>query len=395
MKKLLGIGFLVVLLAAASAGIYYKVKGASRSDPAGSATAANDGPAAESSADSAFSTDLPIPVEGAQVIRSDLILEVRASGQAAAWQGTTIKSQVAGRVQSVPVRENSAVAAGQLLAMIDSTEVQLQLDEAKANLAKAQATYRELTIGDDRLTDTALRDERARAARVKSGMDNAEIAVKRADLDLQRTHLRAPFGGRVAFVKVGPGQQIANGEELMQIVDIDPIKVEVQVLESEVSYLRPGGGADIMFAAFPGEPVKGTIETINPVVDQTTRQAKVTVRVPNRDGRILPGMYANITLDARHIPNRILVPRAAILERDVDRRTMLFVFNGTSTEGTAEWRYVTVGLGNSRYVEIVDNPETKMVEPGEIVLIGHHNTLVHGARVKLTENAAADGARPR
>jgi hypothetical protein len=74
---------------------------------------------------------------------------------------------------------------------------------------------------------------------------------------------------------------------------------------------------------------------------------------------------------------------------------MLFVFNGTGTEGTAEWRYVTVGLGNSRYVEIVDNPETKMVEPGEIVLIGRHNTLVHGARVKLTENPAAEGARPR
>jgi len=74
---------------------------------------------------------------------------------------------------------------------------------------------------------------------------------------------------------------------------------------------------------------------------------------------------------------------------------MLFVFSGNGTEGTAEWRYVTVGLGNSRYVEIIDNPETKMVEPGEIVLVGGHMTLTHGARIKLTENAAVEGGRPR
>jgi membrane fusion protein, multidrug efflux system len=394
MKKILITLVVLIVLGAAGAGIWYRVKGSSSTGDTGSNASANDGDAPAVSADSAFSTDLPIPVEGAQVVKQDLILEVRASGQAAAWQGTGIKAQVAGTVKSVPVRENSSVNAGDVLVLLDSSEVQLTYDDAVANLARAQATYREQTIGDDRI-EASLREERAAAARIRSGVDQAEIAVKKAALDLRRTHITAPFGGRVAFMKVVPGQRVNAGEEVLQVVDINPIKVEVQVLESEVGYLRAGGGADITFAAFPGEPFKGTIETINPVVDQATRQARVTVRVPNPQGRLLPGMYANVTLDARHLPDRTLVPREAILERDVDRRTMLFVFNGDGTEGTAEWRYVTVGLGNSKYVEIVDNPETKMVYPGEIVLVGHHNTLVHGARVKLTENAAADGGRPR
>ncbi|MGD8278381.1 MAG: hypothetical protein PVH00_10165, partial [Gemmatimonadota bacterium] len=84
-------------------------------------------------------------------------------------------------------------------------------------------------------------------------------------------------------------------------------------------------------------------------------------------------------------------------ERDVDRRTMLFVFDGEGTEGTAEWRYVTPGLRNSKYVQIIEDPEPGIgvVEPGEIVLVGGHYTLTHGARIRLTENAAAEGGRPR
>jgi RND family efflux transporter MFP subunit len=186
------------------------------------------------------------------------------------------------------------------------------------------------------------------------------------------------------------------GEELLQVLEINPIKVEVQVLESEVGYLAAGGTARMTFAAFPGESFTGRIETINPLVDNVTRQAKVTVSMPNPNGRILPGMYANVVLDARHIPNSIMVPRSAILERDVDRRRMLFVFDGEGQEGLAEWRYVTVGLGNSQYVQILESEETDMVRPGEIVLTEGHMMLTHGARVQLTENVrAVEGGRPR
>jgi RND family efflux transporter MFP subunit len=341
---------------------------------------------------------MPIPVEGAQAIKGDLVLEVRASGQAASMQSTVIKAQAAGPIAAIPARENMPVDAGTLLLRIDTTETALNLRDAQAGLDRANATFREKTLGDDRITDAAIRAERERAARISSGVEQAEVALEKARLNHARTRVLAPFAGRAASIKVVAGQNVTIGEELMTVVDLDPIKVEVQVLESEVGYLSAGGGARIIFAAFPGEVFEGRIATINPIVDQTTRTSKVTVTVPNPQGRILPGFFANIVLDARHIPNKILVPRAAILERD--RRAMLFVFEGSGTEGVAEWRYVMTGLGNSSQVEILLEPDpstgAKPVNAGEIVLVAGHTLLTHGARIRLTENAAAaEGSRPR
>lgn len=109
----------------------------------------------------------------------------------------------------------------------------------------------------------------------------------------------------------------------------------------------------------------------------------------NPQQRILPGMYARVSLEARRFPDRVIVPRAAVLERD--RRTMVFVVE----DGVARWRYVTTGLGNTTQVEIVEDGETQGVKAGEVVLTGGHFTLTDGARVKLVESAAqADDRRP-
>jgi multidrug efflux pump subunit AcrA (membrane-fusion protein) len=159
----------------------------------------------------------------------------------------------------------------------------------------------------------------------------------------------------------------------------------------------PGRLARVHFAAFPDESFVGRIETINPIVDQETRSARVVVSVPNPQGKLLPGMYTRVSLDARRFPDRILVPRSAILERD--RRKMLFVFEpgeAGTTRGFAKWRYVTTGLENDSVVEIVENEDTEMVSPGEVVLTAGHHTLVHDARVRITEKAdTASNARPR
>jgi HlyD family secretion protein len=395
-KKLFGFLLLIVVLAVAAGGIYYRING-KREAEAAPATERTAVDAPDNSATDAFSTDLPIPVEGVAAIMDTLVMEVSASGQAVAFQSTVIKTLVAGPIRSVPVRENAPIALGGVLVEIDPTEARLNLDEAQARLEKAQAEFRVQTIGDDRITDPAVKADREKAARLKSGIDEAEIAVRKAQLNLERTRVNAPFAGRVASVKVVPGQHVSAGEEVLTVLDIDPIKVEVQVLESEIGYLSPGRGAKVSFAAFPDEIFTGRISTINPMVDEKTRAAKVTLLVPNPRGRILPGFYAKVSLDARRIPNVLLVPRSAILERDVDRRTLLFVFNGEGDAGTAEWRYVKVGRGNANLVEIVlddPDPQFKRVEPGEIVLVRGHTTLTHGARVRLADDAAAEGGRP-
>jgi membrane fusion protein (multidrug efflux system) len=177
------------------------------------------------------------------------------------------------------------------------------------------------------------------------------------------------------------------------VVSLDPIRVQVQVLESEVAHLAPGRTAEVTFAAFPGERFAGRVQSINPIVESGTRTARVTVLVANPDGRVLPGMYARVSLEAQRYADRVMVPRSAILERD--RRTMLFVYEPGESDGLAKWRYVTTGLQNQTQVEILtEGVDTDSVSAGEIVLTDGHYTLIHDARVRLVEDAAREGGRP-
>jgi len=391
-RRLIGFFVVFIIFAASAGGIWWRINASGESD--GDNAELDDGTRPEVSASGTFSTTVAIPVSGGAARRDTLVISVSAAAQAAAVREAPLNARVAGRIVRLLVHENQVVGAGALLAIIDSAEYKLNVDDAAARLAQAQATYREYTLFDHQIEDPEVREERDRVARARSGLDQAQVALEMAQLQLERTRIRAPFGGRVASIEIVEGREVNQGDRLMTIIDLDPIKVEVQVLESEVGYLAAGRNASIQFSAFPGEVFTGTVETINPVVEQGTRTARVTVRVPNREGRILPGMYARVSIEAREFPDRLMVPRAAILERD--RRNMLFVYEpGEQNQGLAKWRYVTTGLMNDSLVEILANPETDMVEPGEIVLTDGHYTLIHDARVRLVESVRAEGGRPQ
>ena len=162
--------------------------------------------------------------------------------------------------------------------------------------------------------------------------------------------------------------------------------------ESDLTWIRYAQEVQFEAEAYPGEVFRGRINTINPRVDPETRTARVTVLLSNPDGRVKPGMYARVSIEAESIPDQILVPRVAVLERD--RRTMLFVFEGEGDQGRAKWRYVTTGAENDSLVALVPDPETSMVEPGEIVLVDGHHYLVHDATVRLEEDPGALAGRP-
>lgn len=380
------LGGLALLLAAALAVVLFAAR---RAAPAADA-APPDAPALSGAAPSAgaFASDVAIPVQGAAAVRDTLVIAVTAAGQAEAVRRVAVTALVGGRVAAVAARESQAVAPGQALVALDPVEHRLALQEAEAALRDAQARYRELTLLNEEIADTATRAERERVARARSGLEAAEVKLQRAQLELQRTRVTAPFAGRVANLKAVPGQWVRPGDELLTLVALDPIRVEVQVLEGEIGFLAPGARASVALAAFPGERFAGRIASLNPLVEGSTRTARVTLLVPNPRGRILPGMYARVALDARRFPDRVLVPRAAVLERD--RRPMLFVVE----DGRAKWRYVTPGLQNDSLVEIVPGTETDSVRAGELVLVDGHYTLVHDARVRLVEDVARAGGRP-
>ncbi|MFH1764233.1 MAG: efflux RND transporter periplasmic adaptor subunit, partial [Gemmatimonadota bacterium] len=352
-----------------------------RPDPgeAAQGSSSEGGAVLPESASEQFATNVAQPVVGAEVVRDTLWITVSAAGQAEAFRRTALQSRVNGIVRNISVQENRTVPEGGLLLQVDTTDYALTLARARADHVSAQARFEEMIFFDDEITDPAVRAERARLSRARSGLAQAEVTLQEAVLNLDQTSVKAPFPGRVANLRVVEGEHVGAGTELMTIVDLDPIKVEVQVLEREVGYLTEGRRASVTFAAFPGETFTGRVSTINPVVDPEFRTARVTVHLANPQGRIKPGMYARVSLEAQYFPDRILVPRSAILEKD--RRDMLFVFE----DGRAKWRYVTRGLESDRLVEIIPNEGTSMVEPGEIVLVDNHFYIQHDAQVRLVE----------
>jgi len=248
-RRTLSLVTVALLLGALAAGVWLRLGGegeAEGSEAPGSAAAEEALDALPASGAAAFSTAVPQPVTGAEVVRDTLWIRVTAAGQAEAWRRATLAAQVEGVVRAVPVRESQRVAEGARVLQIDTTDLALEVAQARADLSAAEADYRQMVLFNDEVEDAAVRAERERIARSRSQLDQREVALRQAELRLERSTVGAPFAGRVANLEVVPGQHVTTGAELLTVVDLDPIKVEVQVLEAELGWLSGIGNPNAL-----------------------------------------------------------------------------------------------------------------------------------------------------
>jgi len=400
-RTTLSVTTVLLIFAIVGGALWWRLRPEPEADGGETVAAAEDAPVSVEGSSTQFSTDIPQAVEGAMVVRDTLWISVSATGRAVANREVLLAAQSEGFIRSLPIRESQAVSEGQLLVQIDTTELSLALRQARAELVDAQARFSASTSMDDSIPDPQVRAQRREVIRSSSGLNAAEIAVERAEFDLERARIVAPFGGRIGDLQVFESQYVTAGAELMRLVDIDPIRVEIGVLEREIGMLSPGRVARVTFTAFPGEVFEGRISSINPIVNPEEKSARVTVVLPNPDGRIKPGMYAEAELEARSFADRVLVPRSSVLARgDILDREIVFIFEPDGAEegepsetGRALWQYVTTGERNGEMVEIVPSDEG-MLEPGQWVLTDGHHYLAHDTRVRLVANVVTAGGRP-
>ena len=389
-RRTLSIVSAVVILSGALGGIYLRLRALQAEDePATAETTDEDTPDVESA--QAFRSDIAIPVSASPVTRDTFVVTVSAAGQAQAMARTLLAAEVEGPVTEVYVEEGDRVRQGQVLARIDPERYAFELEKARAALERAEAQFAEYTLFDDEIEDEELRAERRRMARARSGLSEAEVTVREAELNVERATIRAPFAGSIANMAIVPGERVQQRDSIAEVVDLAQVRIEVQALETEVPFLQEGRQARVTLSAFPDTAFLGRVASINPVVDPRTRTSRVTVVLPNADGAVKPGMYARVRIAARLYANRVMVPRSSILERD--NRTLVFVFEPDSegsVQGLAKWTYVTTGLENENFFEIVPGEGTTMLEPGQMVLTEGHYTLIHDARVRVEEYDATE-----
>lgn len=342
----------------------------------GADAAANDStPAAPLDAGS---STLTLPVVGEEVIKGDLVLSVTATGTIKSDARTVVKSEAEGTVSEVLVRPGERVTRGQPLARLDTKPLELALARAQASLRNAQVRYRNEIEPDSVASGQPPSEARRAYARAASGLETAEVDLREAELNLERAVIRAPFAGMVEQVPVAVGMRITSGTDVAEVVDITNLRVEARVLEHDIPLLAQGGDAQVMVAAQPGRIINGRISAVLPVVDSAGKAGTAIVRLQG-DGKLRPGMYADVRLEASRLPNRIIVPRRAVVERE--GRPLVFVVKN----GQADWVYVQTGRSNDHQTEILPDSVSNIIplNPGDIVLVDGHLTLTHQAKVRL------------
>lgn len=391
----------VVIAGALLVGIMWRLRAGEEEDATGAGDSVADSVRAavqSTAAQTAFASEIAMPVQGAVIRRDTFVVWIDAEGRAAALRSAPLHAEVEGSVLEVPVREGQQVGTGELLARIDPVPYELKVRRAQAEVDKAQAEFENLTLFDEEIEDPAVRQGRERQARIRSGLSTAEADLEEAEYGLAKTELRAPFAGRLANLAIVQGSRLRTGDSVATVIDLSRVDVEADVLETELPYVQQGREVRVTFPAIPDETFRGRVVTINPLVSTESNTARVTVRLSNPGARIVPGMFGKLRIAGRLLADRMFVPRDAIVERSGSgrRREVIFVFDPSepgSDRGSAKWKYVTTGVESGGFIEIEPETEQDRFEPGQIVLVEGHATLIHDARVQIENYAELGGTR--
>ncbi|HEX7025207.1 MAG TPA: efflux RND transporter periplasmic adaptor subunit [Gemmatimonadales bacterium] len=361
-------GLLLALALAAGCKGRSGAAAAEGADPADSAQAAQ--------------ASLALPVVGQEVRKGDLILSVVTTGQVRSEAMSLLKSETQGTIISVLVRPGERVRKGQLLVQVDPRPLDLAVQDAAAKLEEARLRLLDNTLPDSIVTGKAISGERLRNAEIRSGIEGARVALEQRKYERERASITAPFDGVMDDIKVAVGERLVTGQEIGKVVDLDHLRIEAAVLEHDLPLIRVGGQAVVTTAAAPDHPVTGTIAAILPIVDSATRAGRAVIRAGG-GGVLRPGMYADVRLEAARLPNRIIVPAAAVIERD--GRPLVFVVK----EGRAQWVYILPGRSNGTETEVLPDSVSGQIplSPGDMVLVEGHLTLTHDAPVRVTARA--------
>ena len=326
--------------------------------------------------------------------------ELTAIGTLRAYQGVIIAPQAAGVVTAKHFESGDDVEAGAPLINIDNSVEQADLANGLAQLKNAEATLaRQKTLVVQGNTPQSSVDA-AIAAR-----DSAAATVERTRAVIAQKAIRAPFAGRLGLRNVDIGQYVAVGTSLVTLQQLDPIYADFPVPEEALRSLAVGQAVSMTVDAIPGRSFEGKIEAIDARVSAESRNVTARAVFANPDRKLLPGMFANLTVTTGEPASVLTVPRTAIVYSLYGDN--VFVVRaaphareqgGVSDNGgpsglIVERRFVRVGPARGERIAINEG-----LRPGERVVTAGQIKLQAYMPVTLDETAAlptpAETARP-
>jgi RND family efflux transporter MFP subunit len=327
-------------------------------------------------------TGAPIVTEIASVDLTTVPRVIQATGTLEAIKRVSPGTKIMGRIESVPVKVGDRVAAGQLLAQLESrdldaavTQAAAALTMAEANLENARAQYKRMRelFGRGSVTEKNLEDATAGFRVNEAAVDQARANLQAAEVTLGYARITSPVGGWVIEKHIEAGDMASPGRALFVIEDLSRVRVNVAVPEADVVGLSPGDPAQAAIEALD-LTLPATIETVVPAGDPRSRTFSVRLLLDNGEGTLKSGMFARVSF-ARGERQALLVPASAVFRRG--QLDGLFVVE----EGIARLRWITVGRGitledGSSQVEVLSG-----LGAGERYVVSPPDTLADGSRI--------------
>ncbi len=341
------------------------------------AVACSGGPSAEAAAEKAAP---PLVVATTIATTQEVPRTLTVTGSLVAVEDALVAAEAAGAVERIVADRGDLVVSGSALVVLDATTSGLQATEAAASVAAAEVQVKQAEADCARaraLTEagglaTAERDRLL--SQCEQGARQLEAARARLALatnQLGRATVRAPFAGVVAERMVSPGEYVTPGKAVVQLVAVDPLRLELSVPERAAAQVLSGAKVTFTVTEHPGRVFEATIDRVSPALRERTRDLVVEATVPNADGALRPNSFAVAKLSLPNGPG-VTIPLAALIEKDGVARIYV------AKDNVAQERVVEVGSRLAEVVEIrVD------LAPGEVVISPIPEGLADGAALSL------------
>ena len=299
--------------------------------------------------------------------------KISLPGEVKAYEDLHVKAEVKGQVIALQVEEGQIVKKGQILVRLDDRDYRSRLARVEANYKLAQLDRaRVATLAKKNFTAKSKLDEAS--ARFKE----FDAQLKEAKLALDRTAIVAPIGGRLNELMAKQGDFLDVNQEVAQILQIDKVKITVGVPESDVAAVLGLKKANVVIEALGNRRVVGKKIFLARQPRSLAHLYDLELMVDNPDGKVLPGMFAQVELIKAIYPQALSVPLYAIIIKGDDR----FVY--IEKEGKAYQKPVDLGILTEWQVQIKSglNPEDRVIVVG-------HRFLDNGQPVKVIKNVSS------
>ncbi len=328
------------------------------------------------------------PVKVFKVQRQKISERLFYTGVIEAWNKINVTPDIGGKIAKIHVEEGDIVRKGQLLAELDTRAVRLQLEQAQAALAVAEANYNDAQKNMERMErlkkEDAASDQQYEKVKLAYDAADAQLKQARAAVNLARYSLdvslmKAPFSGVVASRNAEVGDVInpmmggfSPTSGVLTLMNFSRVKIEVDATQQDVARIKRGQPAELRVTALPDRIFQGKVSIVNITADPLSKKFRVEVTVDNPDLALRPNTFGEVSLEVSTHEHALVIPQKAVLENK-------YVFR-VKDDNTVERVDLSLGLQNSDRIEVING-----LKEGDLVVVEGNFGLEDGTQIEIRE----------